>query len=1034
MAESNLVKLKLLLAELFMLDQADLDFGIYRVMNAKRAEVTRFLDHDLLPQARTELEKISTGDRAGLESELAKAVQNALALGLSAAEAERVEKVKNLRAQLAATVDVSALENEVLSDLANFFRRYYSAGDFLALRRYKAGVYAIPYEGEEVKLHWANADQYYIKTSEFLRDYTFKLADGKRIHFKLVEADIEADNKKSAAGQERRFILCADEPLLETDGELVIRFEYRPDPDKRKQGELDTLAAQGVFAAKGFPNWKTSLAAKAPTEKNPNRTLLEKHLGDYTARNSFDYFIHKDIGGFLRRELDFYIKNEIMHLDDIEAEDAPRVGQYLAKIKAIRAIARKIIDFLEQLENFQKKLWLKKKFVVETNYCVTLDRVAEALYPEIAANDTQRAEWVKLFAIDEIQADLAKPGYSKPLTVEFLKANPYLALDTKFFPAEFKEKLLADIKILGGAATLDEATDGLLINSDNFQALTVLQSRYREQVHAIYIDPPYNTDSSEILYKNGYRSSTWMSFVNNTLPFSINLLRQNGILCATIDDQQQKELTTILSQQFGGDNMLGTVCIRINPSGRITLRGFAQAHEYAIFAGKSDKSAISKIARTDAQLQRFNQSDDDGSFEWRNFRREGSSSERESRPRRYFPIYVKGSAIRIPKLEWQENTKTYLILEEPKADEISVLPIDSNGGQRVWRWGLERIQNEMSEIVPKRNPQGELQIYYKYRPNEEGVLPSTVWTDKKYSATEYGTATLKNMFGGRNEFSFPKSIHAVEDCVKISIPDEDYALVFDYFGGSGTTGHAVINLNREDGGKRKYILVEMGDHFETALKPRIQKVIYSKDWKDGKPVSREGSSHLFKYLRLESYEDALNNLELKRTEAQDDLLRQHAPLREDYLLRYQLDVESAGSASLLAVSQFANPFAYQLKIATGSVGESRAVNVDLVETFNYLLGLRVSHTDTIRGFKVVTGLNPAGEKTLVIWRNVAEKSNADLDAFFQKQGYNTKDMEFAVIYVNGDNNLENLKRADETWKVRRTEDEFKRLMFDVQDI
>ena len=214
----------------------------------------------------------------------------------------------------------------------------------------------------------------------------------------------------------------------------------------------------------------------------------------------------------------------------------------------------------------------------------------------------------------------------------------------------------------------------------------------------------------------------------------------------------------------------------------------------------------------------------------------------------------------------------------------------------------------------------------------------------------------------------------------------------------------------------------------------LQKVIYSKDWKDGKPVSREGSSHLFKYLRLESYEDALNNLELHRTPEQDDLLREHAPLREDYLLRYQLDVETRESASLLKLAAFANPFAYQLKIATGSVGESRPVNVDLVETFNYLLGLRVSHMDSIRGFRVVTGLNPAGEKVLVLWRNVAEKSNADLDAFFQKQGYNTKDMEFALIYVNGDNNLENLKRGDETWKVRRTEDEFKRLMFDVEDV
>jgi adenine-specific DNA-methyltransferase len=591
---TNLDKLKDLLAELFMLDQADLDFGIYRVMNAKRAEVTRFLDHDLLPQVRTELEKISTGDRAGLETDLAKAIAAARAAGFSAEQAEQSPKVKELRAQLAANVDVSALENEVLSDLANFFRRYYSGGDFLALRRYKAGVYAIPYEGEEVKLHWANADQYYIKTSEFLRDYTFKLADGKRIHFKLIEADTEADNKKSAAGQERRFILCAADPLLETDGELVIRFEYRPDADKRKQAELNTLASETILNVPGFAAWKSALARLSPTEKNPNRTLLEKHLGDYTARNSFDYFIHKDIGGFLRRELDFYIKNEIMHLDDIEAEDAPRVGQYLAKIKAIRAIARKIIDFLEQLENFQKKLWLKKKFVVETNYCVTLDRVAEALYPEIAANDAQWQEWEKLFAISEIAPDLFNQKKQKR-DAKFLKANPFLVLDTKFFPAEFKEKLLADNKILGGAATLDEATDGLLIHGDNFQALNLLQARYREQVQFIYIDPPYNTDATQIIYKNGYKESSWLTLISSRLSLGRSLLRADGVHCLTIDDYEHSKVRMLLDTVFHDDNYLATVLIRNNPSGRSTVKGFSVNHEFALFHGVDE--GYTKVGR-----------------------------------------------------------------------------------------------------------------------------------------------------------------------------------------------------------------------------------------------------------------------------------------------------------------------------------------------------------------------------------------------------------------------------------------------------
>jgi adenine-specific DNA-methyltransferase len=282
---------------------------------------------------------------------------------------------------------------------------------------------------------------------------------------------------------------------------------------------------------------------------------------------------------------------------------------------------------------------------------------------------------------------------------------------------------------------------------------------------------------------------------------------------------------------------------------------------------------------------------------------------------------------------------------------------------------------------------------------------------------------------------FPKSVYAVGDCLKVAgLRNDQEGLVLDYFAGSGTTGHAVMNLNREDGGNRKFILVEMGDYFDTVLKARIQKVIYSKDWKDGMPISREGLSHCFKYMSLESYEDSLNNLEVRRTADQSKLLEAHESFREDYILRYMLDSETRGSASMLSINTFVNPFNSQLKIANGSVGESRLVNIDVIETFNYLLGLRVKHIDTITGFRIVEGTNPDEEKVLVIWRNTREKSNADLDKFFQKQAYKTGDNEFDLIYVNGDNNLENLRRADETWKVRLIEQEFHRLMFDVTDV
>jgi adenine-specific DNA-methyltransferase len=172
-----------------------------------------------------------------------------------------------------------------------------------------------------------------------------------------------------------------------------------------EQAELTILnALKEDTSATGFLQ---GLSRLAPTDSKAKRTLLGKYLYQYAARNTMDYFIHKDLGGFMRRELDFYIKNEIMRLDDVENADAPKVEQYLAQIRVLRRIAQQLIAFLSQLEDFQLKLWLKKKFVTETHYCITLDRVPEKFYAEIAANDIQLDEWEKLFAISEINDSAA---------------------------------------------------------------------------------------------------------------------------------------------------------------------------------------------------------------------------------------------------------------------------------------------------------------------------------------------------------------------------------------------------------------------------------------------------------------------------------------------------------------------------------------------------------------------------------------------------------------------------------------------------
>ena len=931
------------------------------------------------------------------------------------------EVTKILKAQTAAGTDISAMENEVFSHLAKFFSRYYEGGDFISKRRYKDDAYAIPYSGEEVKLYWANADQYYIKTSEYFKNYSFVLPTSRRkVHFVLRDADTEQNNNKAANNMERRFQLCEEDCIAEEDGELNIFFTYELMPKTTKQDALIKDAEAKIissFVEGKYADFAELVNEKVPTEKNKERTLLMKHLQDYTAKNNFDYFIHKDLGGFLRRELDFYIKNEVMFLDDL---DATHIMEHLAQVKAIKLVGEKIITFLAQLEDFQKRLWLKKKFVVGCDYCITLDRIPRTLYPEIIANDEQRKEWVRLFAIDEIKGDMMTEGYSEPLTEKFLEDNPFLVLDTKFFSAEFKHKLV------GSMENVDEECNGLLINSENFQALELLQEKCSERVQNIYADPPYNTSASEIMYKNSYKHSSWLSLLEDRIRLGKKLLLDSGIQCTTIDDVEQSRLSLLLQDTFA--ELPDAVTIRIKPSGRPIPNGFAISHEYALFSKKNLGTSIARLTHSEEQAARYREKDDKGRFLWELLRKAGSNSFRENRPTMYYPLFVNTNSliVRLPKMRYEERTSEFVLEEQPLADEQIVFPIKDDGKEGRWYYGVERAVNEQHELKAVRNNRSSFDIYRRRRPNE-GVQPTTSWIDSKYSATEHGTDLLKRLFGQQEKFSYPKSVYAVEDCLRVS-GMQSKSIALDYFAGSGTTGHAVINLNREDTGNRKYILCEMAEYFNSVTKPRIEKVIYSEDWKDGKPISRKGISQCFKYIRLEQYEDTLNNLQPKNQRLDFDNENGKGDFEETYFLRYMLDTETKGD--LFNLEWFKNPFAMSIK--TTKDNELVDTHVDMVETFNYLIGLNV---ETLRypkdGYCVVEGTTHIGnERTLVIWRNCNKVSNEDLNEFFRKQAYCTTDSEFDKIYVNSDNTLPNIKTDEEHWKVVLIEEEFKKRMFE----
>ncbi|WP_202113643.1 restriction endonuclease subunit M [Glaesserella parasuis] len=423
---SQLIELTHKLKEIFQINRADLDFGIYRILNTRSQEIEKYLSQTLPQKVKQALGDNQSEQIAGWQAELEQAKKQAQELGIDPNQSPKVQELQSKIEQ--AKKGSADHETAVYRHLLTFFSRYYEEGDFISQRRYKGDTYAVPYSGEEVLLHWANKDQYYTKSGENFSNYRFSLDDGRTVFFRLNSADIAKDNRKD--NDTKRLFTLATAQTIERENEdgelemidinpitqsedgktLTILFDYKPFEKSAKQEkileqDLATLQAHDLLQTKWI-----ALAERCPTEKNPNRTLLEKHLSDYTQKNSADYFIHKDLGGFLRRELDFYIKNEVMNLDDVQniSHFAPLEAN-LRLIQTLRSIALELIAFLAQLENFQKKLWLKKKFVAGHHYLITLSHIlqleqAGRFIEEIANNVKQLAQWQSLFNLPSADA------------------------------------------------------------------------------------------------------------------------------------------------------------------------------------------------------------------------------------------------------------------------------------------------------------------------------------------------------------------------------------------------------------------------------------------------------------------------------------------------------------------------------------------------------------------------------------------------------------------------------------------------------
>ncbi len=546
------------------------------------------------------------------------------------------------------------------------------------------------------------------------------------------------------------------------------------------------------------------------------------------------------------------------------------------------------------------------------------------------------------------------------------------------------------------------------------------------------------------------------------------LLRQDGVLFCSIDWNEVYRLSLLLDEQFGSKNRIGDIVWRNardnNPTRIATEHEFILA--YAWDSGSTEQVWKNEFADAKELLLE----------EYERIKKDGHQPEAIQELLREYIRDNREMLLEVDRYKFVDSDGVYTGSQSvhnphPGGYQYEIRHPDTQGLMRMPANGYRFPEKTMRRdfIEPGRLIYGpdehrivQIKLYLK---DYKDSLRSVIDLDGRL-----GAYALNDLFGtGTNLFDNPKPPQLLRRLLSFgSTPD---SIVCDFFAGSGATIQAVLDIARMTGVRMRYVAVEMEKYFDTVLKPRVCKLAYAATWKGGEPILGGGGKHLVKYIRLESYEDALNNLEVRRTSKQQTLLDSDVAqgasgFKEQYLLRYMLDVETKGSQSLLNVEAFSDPTSYLLKVKQPGSDESRETSIDLLETFNWLIGIKVQSITATQGFDAsfgrdsekrlqlkgslkqavdgqwwfrrVEGTTPDGRKALIVWRKLTgdlEQDNIVLDVWMKDRlRISTKDFEFDLIYVNGDNNLENLKLPDDTWKVRLIEEDFHRLMFDTEGI
>lgn len=749
----------------------------------------------------------------------------------------------HLEARIKALVGDDIIEtNDIYNKLYTFFDSYLNETGtpfFTDTPIYK-NIYAKIYSNsKDTSLFYKTQNLYYVKSDTLYQSLILQSNTGKfSLYFDASEFKQNADNNKnkvifkfddisfvSASEQDEKsaFENSSENSILQITIKVSNQKDLFPNLSAVFKSNSNEFSDEFLKTLS-----QRQIISKKPTQSELDE--LKKLFRAYKKQNEIDFFIHKDALGFLKEQFDLWMFSYLYKDSEFQEWSAFAIK----RLQMVKNLAYELIEFIAKFENELKAIWLKPKFAKNTQYVFSIDTILSKAYkdsPTLAEGargrvdklgtllecifsdshfESQITEWKELNLIDE--------DFSKKDILQNEKYK-FLPLDTKHLSKENK------FALLNAFENLETLLNGELIKSDNFQALNTLMPKYQGKIDLIYIDPPYNTGNDDFIYADKFNHASWLSMMNNRLELSKNILNDKGSIFVSIDDNEQANLKLLMDSVFGDENFVSNIIWQKKKGGGQDSQDFAKEHEYILCYSK---------------------------YEWK------INDKKEQLSENKFNKIINGKKAIISKLEkWgigalmEDAPSLYYPIKDPNGNDF--YPIAPNGEKGRWRKKPENLDSE--HIYWQENSKGRLTpyevIYFDEVKDKEKIIKTrTIFTD--YGTTTDATKEILNLFNNQKVFDTTKPEKLLNRIAEIASKKD--SIILDFFAGSGTTCAVALKLGR------KFLGVEMGEHFYKVVLPRLKKVLAGFASGISKECEFKGGG-AFRYYELESYEEALLNCE-----------------------------------------------------------------------------------------------------------------------------------------------------------------------------